>query len=165
MNVSSSPAKGTTCFRSFSIGNDLFTTVFTAQMGRGKIQWGAFTSPRERIRFRVLKSKNLSEIRKEQSFSKTCSKETLGHPGKYSVRAVQSVDVVECATASPYTYSSTHRFPDDRTPIEATPLSATSAELGLGLGRGLGLGSHSSSHAPLLLDTLLSHNIPLPRVL
>ena len=29
------PAKGTTCFRSFSIGNDLFTTMFTAQMGRG----------------------------------------------------------------------------------------------------------------------------------
>jgi hypothetical protein len=25
-------------------GNDLFTTMFTAQMGRGKIQWGAFTS-------------------------------------------------------------------------------------------------------------------------
>ena len=36
------------------------------------------------------------------------------------------VGVVECAPASPYTYSSTHRFPDDeRTPIEATPLSAT----------------------------------------
>jgi hypothetical protein len=36
-----------------------------------------------------------------------------------------------------------------RTPIEATPLSATSAELGLGLGLGLGLDSlsHSSSHA------------------
>jgi hypothetical protein len=34
----------------------------------------------------------------------------------------------------------------------------------LGLGLGLGLGSHSSSHAPLLLATLLSHNIPLPRV-
>jgi hypothetical protein len=32
------PAKGTTCCRSFSIGNDLFTTVFTVQMGRGKIQ-------------------------------------------------------------------------------------------------------------------------------
>jgi hypothetical protein len=30
----------------------------------------------------------------------------------------------------------------------------------LGLGLGLGLGSHSSSHAPLLLATLLSHNIP-----
>ena len=30
--------------------------------------------------------------------------------------------------------------------------------------QGLGLGSHSSSHAPLLLATLLSHNIPLPRV-
>jgi hypothetical protein len=45
--------------------------------------------------------------------------------------------------------SSTHRFPDERTPIEATPLSATSAELGLGLGLGLGLDSlsHSSSHA------------------
>jgi hypothetical protein len=49
------------------------------------------------------------------------------------------VGVVECAPASPYTYSSsTHRFPDERTPIEATPLSATSAELGLGLGLGLG---------------------------
>jgi len=64
----------------------------------------------------------------------------------------------------PPTHSSTHRFPDERTPIEATPLSATSAELGLVLGLGLGLGSHSSSHAPLLLATLLSHNIPLPRV-
>jgi hypothetical protein len=77
--------------------------------------------------------------------------------------------VVECAPASPYTYSSsTHRFPDERTPIEATPLSATSAELVLGSGLGLGLGSHSSSHAPshapLLLATLLSHNIPFPRV-
>ncbi len=75
------------------------------------------------------------------------------------------VGVVECATASPYTYSSsTHRFPYDRTPIEATPLSETSAELGFGLGLGLGLGSHSSSHTPLLLTTLLSHNIPLPGV-
>ena len=43
------------------------------------------------------------------------------------------VGVVECAPASPYTYSSTHRFPDERTPIEATPLSATSAELGLAI--------------------------------
>ncbi len=50
------------------------------------------------------------------------------------------------------------------TPIEAMPLSATSAELELGLGLGLGLGSHSSSHDPLLLATLLSHNIPLPHV-
>ena len=51
------------------------------------------------------------------------------------------VGVVECAFASPYTYSSTHRFPDERTP--------TSAELGLGWGLGLGLDSlsHSSSHA------------------
>ena len=73
------------------------------------------------------------------------------------------VGVVEYASASPYTYS-THRFPDDRTPIEATPPSATSAELGLGLGLGVGLGSHSSSHDPLLLATLLSHNIPLPHV-
>ena len=71
-------------------------------------------------------------------------------------------------SASPYKYSSsTHRFPDERTPIEATPLS-TSAELGSGLGLGLGLGSHFSSHAPshapLLLATLLSHNLPFPRV-
>jgi hypothetical protein len=58
--------------------------------------------------------------------------------------------VVDCAPASPYAYSSsTHRFPDERTPIEATPLSATSAELGLGLGLGLGwdLLSRFSSHA------------------
>ena len=78
------------------------------------------------------------------------------------------VDVVECAPASPYTYSSsTHRFSDERTPIEATPLSMTSAELGLGLGLGLGLDSlsHSSSHAlPLLLATLLSHTSLFPRV-
>jgi hypothetical protein len=79
------------------------------------------------------------------------------------------VGLVQCAPASPDTYSSsTHRFPDERTPIEATPLSATSAELVLGLGLGLGLGSHSSSHAsshaPLFLATLLSHNIPFPRV-
>jgi len=33
--------------------------------------------------------------------------------------------------------SSTHRFPYERTPIEARPLSATSAELGLGLELGL----------------------------
>ena len=32
---------------------------------------------------------------------------------------VVHVGVVECATASPYTYSSTHRFPDELTPIEA----------------------------------------------
>ena len=86
----------------------------------------------------------------------------LSFPAEY-------VGVVECASASPYTYSSsTHRIPDERTPIKATPLSATSAELVLGLGLGFGLGSHSSSHAPshapLLLATLLSHNIPVPRV-
>ena len=67
--------------------------------------------------------------------------------------------VVECASDSPYTYSSStlaHRFPDERTPIEATPgasFSDTAAELVLGVGLGLGFGSHSSSHAPLLLAT------------
>ena len=62
------------------------------------------------------------------------------------------VCVVECAPASPYaSSSSTHRFLDERTPIEATPLSAT---LGLGLGLGLHSSSHSPSHAPLLLATL-----------
>ena len=56
---------------------------------------------------------------------------------------------VDCVPASPYTYSSfSHRFPDERTPIEATHFSATSAELGLGLGLGLGLDplAHFSSH-------------------
>ena len=68
-----------------------------------------------------------------------------------------------------YTYSSsTHRFPDERTPIEATPLSATSTELGLGRsGSGFGIGFTLTlllARALLLLATLLSHTIPFPRV-
>ena len=40
------------------------------------------------------------------------------------------VGVVDCAPASPYTYSSsTHRFPDERTTIETTPLSATKKQI------------------------------------
>jgi hypothetical protein len=79
------------------------------------------------------------------------------------------VGVLECASASPYTYSSsTNRFPYENAPIEDIPLSLTSTEFVLGLGLGLGLGSHSSSHAPshppLLLAILLSHNIQFPRV-
>ena len=69
---------------------------------------------------------------------------------------------VDCVPASPYTYSSfSHRFPDERTPIEATPLSATSAELGLGLGLGLGLDSlaHFSSHALPFLSPPSFHTI------
>ena len=72
------------------------------------------------------------------------------------------VGVVECVPASPYTYSSsTHRFPDEGTPIEATPLSATCAELGLGLGLGLGLDSlsHSSSHAIPFFSTPSFHTL------
>ena len=86
----------------------------------------------------------------------------------YCTRARQSfpavyVGVVECASASPYTYSSTHRFPDERTPIEATPLSATSTELGLGWGLGLGLDSlsHSSSHALSFFSPPSFHTLSL----
>ena len=51
------------------------------------------------------------------------------------------VRVVECAPASLCAYSSpSHRFPDERTPIEAMPLTATSAELVSGLGCGFGIG-------------------------
>jgi hypothetical protein len=77
------------------------------------------------------------------------------------------VGVVECAPASPYTYSSsTHRFPDERTPIEGTPLSVTSAELGLGLGQGLGLDSlsHSSSHALPFFSTPSFHTLAFSRI-
>ena len=79
------------------------------------------------------------------------------------------VRVVECAPASLYSYSSPlHRFPDERTPIEAMPLPATSAELGSGLGCGFGIGltrvgfgfgtgfTHYSTRAPLLFATLLA---------
>jgi hypothetical protein len=60
------------------------------------------------------------------------------------------VGVVECASASPYTYSSsTHRFSDELTPIEATPLSATSAL------RSLVCGGQPSPHKPLFV---LSHS-------
>jgi hypothetical protein len=68
------------------------------------------------------------------------------------------VGVVECASASPYTYSSTHRFPDERTPIEATPLSATSVELGLGLGRIIIIWVWDWVHTPP--HTLLSFSPP-----
>jgi hypothetical protein len=55
--------------------------------------------------------------------------------------------------------SSTHRFPNDHTPIEATSLSVTSAELGLGLaGLGLGLGLDSLLHSSS--DTLPSSRHP-----
>ena len=112
-------------------------------------------------------SSSLTHTRRMDGFCNQ-NADQLGSLAGLSFPAVH-VGVVDCAPASPYAYSSsTHRFPDERTHIEATPLSATSAELGLGLGMGLGLGSHSSSHAPshapLLLATLLSHNIPLTRV-
>ena len=59
------------------------------------------------------------------------------------------------------------RFPDERTPIEATPLSATSTELGLGWAPGFGIGFTLTlllARALLLLPPLLSHTIPFPRV-
>jgi hypothetical protein len=77
------------------------------------------------------------------------------------------VGVVECAPASPYTYSSsTHRFPNERTPIEVTPRSVTTVELGLGLGLGLGLDSlsHSSSHTLPFFWTPSFHTLSLSPV-
>ena len=61
------------------------------------------------------------------------------------------------------TPQSPHRFPDERTPIEATPLSATSVELGLCLGLGLGLDSlsHLSSHAPSFFSSPSFHTLSL----
>jgi hypothetical protein len=110
-------------------------------------------------------SSSLTHTRRMDGFCKQ-NADQLGSLAGLSFPAVY-VGVVDCAPASPYTYSSsTHRFPDERTLIEATPLSATSAELVLGLGLGLELGSHSSSHAPshapLLLATLLSTQYPFP---
>ena len=76
---------------------------------------------------------------------------------------VVCVGVVECASASPYTYS-THMFPDERTPIEATPLSATSVELGLGLGLGLAVvwdWVHTPPHTLLSFSPPSFHTISL----
>jgi hypothetical protein len=111
------------------------------------------TSPQTRdseSRFRItFSSSSLTHARKMDGCRCNQNADQLGSLAGPCLLIVY-VGVVECAPASPYTYSSsTHRFPDDRTPIEATPLSATSPELGLGLGLGLGLDSlsHSSSHA------------------
>ena len=99
------------------------------------------------------------------SASAYCTRARLSFPAVYRTLYV---GVVECAPASPYKYSSskfTHRFPDERTPIEATPLSATSTELGLGLGLGLGLDhkllSHSSSHALSFFSPPSFHTLSL----
>jgi hypothetical protein len=91
-----------------------------------------------------LASSSLTHARRMDVF---CNQNTyqFGYLAGQSLLTVY-VGVVECAPASPYTYSSsTHRFPNDHKPIEATPLSVTSAELGLGLGLGLGLDSLSHS--------------------
>jgi hypothetical protein len=74
---------------------------------------------------------------------------------------VHDDDIVDCATTSPYTYSSsTHRFPDDLKHIEAKPLSVTSAELGLGLGLGLGLLSGLGLNF-LLASVSFTHSLTL----
>jgi hypothetical protein len=70
-------------------------------------------------------SSSLTHARRMDGF---CNQKAdqLGYLAGQSLLTVY-VGVVECAPASPYTYSSsTHRFPDERTPIEATPLSGTS---------------------------------------
>jgi hypothetical protein len=83
-------------------------------------------------------SSSLTHTRRMDGFCNP-NADQLGSLAGLSFPAVYA-GVVECAPASPYTFSSsTHRFPDERTPIEARPLSATSAALGLGLGLGLGL--------------------------
>ena len=59
------------------------------------------------------------------------------------------------------------RFADERTPIEVTPLSATSAGAWFGFGSGFGIGFTGTlllARAPLFLATLLSHTIPFPSV-
>jgi hypothetical protein len=89
------------------------------------------------------KSSSLTHARRMDGFCNQ-NADQLG-----SLAGLSLLTVYVGVVASPYTYSSsTHRFPYDHTPIEVTPLSATSAELGLGLGLGLGLDSlsHSSSH-------------------
>ncbi len=91
-----------------------------------------------------------------------CCRPTAGKSS--SPAGLSTLGYAYCAPASAYAYSSsTHRFPDERTPIEATPLSATSVELGLGLGLGLGLDSlvHLSSHALPLFSPPSFHTLSL----
>ena len=93
----------------------------------------------------------------------SCCRPTAGKPsGPAGLSTLVYACVVDCAPASLYAYSSsTHRFPDERKPIEATPLSATSVELDVGLGLGLGLDSLArfSSHALPFLSPPSFHTI------
>jgi hypothetical protein len=69
------------------------------------------------------------------SLDSYCKPTTCKSSSPAGLSTLVCVYVVDCASASPNAYSSsTHRFPDERTPIEGMPLSSTSAELGLGLG-------------------------------
>jgi hypothetical protein len=81
------------------------------------------------------------------------------------------VGVVECAPASPYTYSSsTRRVPDERTPIISRLRLFQFSDIcraWFGFGSGFGIGFTLTlllARAPLLLDTLLSHTSLFPRV-
>ena len=102
-------------------------------------------------------SSSLTRARRMDGFCNQ-NADQLGSLAGLSFPAVY-VGVVEYASAFPYTYS-THRFPDERTPIEATPPSATSAELGLGLGLGLGL-VHTPPHTLLSFSPPSFHTISL----
>ena len=93
--------------------------------GRGKKQLlviitGARSSGTNRSPPRPPPSESLTHTRRMDGFCNQ-NAEQLGSFVGLSFLTVY-VGVVECAPASPYTYSSfTHRFPDERTPIEATP--------------------------------------------
>jgi hypothetical protein len=69
---------------------------------------------------------------------KSCCRPTAGKSRPEGLYTLVYAYVVDCAPASPYVYSSsTHRFPDERKPIEATPLSAMGLSLGWLSGLGL----------------------------
>ncbi len=98
----------------------------------------------------------------------SCSRQTAGKSSSSAgLSTLVYAYVVDCAHASHYTYaSSTHRFPNERTRVEATPRSATSAELGLGLGLGSGLVSLArfsvfSSHTLPFLSPPSFHTLSL----
>ena len=80
-------------------------------------------------------------------------------PGRTIFSRCIYVGVVECAPASPYTYSSsTHRGYASFSDIHGA---------WFGLGSGFGIGFTLTlllARAPLLLATLLSHTRPFPRV-
>jgi hypothetical protein len=99
----------------------------------------------------------------------SCCRPTAGKPSSPAgLFPLVYAYVVDCAPASPYAYSSsTHRVPDERTPIEATPLFSDICGAWFGFGSGFGIGFTDTllldrTRSPSSLHPPFTHYYPFP---